>query len=111
MDWIPASGLKAQVPNAGRNWTHVVLLPTFQILRAGESHYREETKFPKLAETLSFLLIWAYPASFLQVSETPDYKRNRLSVGVRFFVKLASRSDPIAAGRQCRATAALWGSP
>ena len=62
MDCIPASGLKAQVPNAGRNRTHVVLLPTFPILRAGESHYREKTKFPKLAETLSFLPIWACPA-------------------------------------------------
>ncbi len=25
----------------------MVLLPTFPILRAGESHYREKTKFPK----------------------------------------------------------------
>jgi hypothetical protein len=30
VDCIPASGLRAQVPNAGRNRTHVVLLPTFK---------------------------------------------------------------------------------
>ena len=78
----------------------MVLLPTFPILRAGESHYREKTKFPKLAETSSFLRIWSYPASFL--SETPDYKRNGSSVGVRSFVKLASRSDPIAGATAAR---------
>ncbi len=35
-----------------------MLLPTFPILRAGESHYREKAtrKFPKLAETSSFLI-------------------------------------------------------
>jgi len=66
----------------------VVPLPTFPILRAGESHYREKTKFPKLAETSSFLRIRSYPASFLSESETPDYKRNGSSVGVRSFVKL-----------------------
>ena len=78
----------------------MVLLPTFPILRAGESHYREKTKFPKLAETSSFLRIRSYPASFL--SETPNYKRNGSSVGVRSFVKLASRSDPIAGATAAR---------
>jgi len=79
----------------------VVPLPTFPILRAGESHYREKTKFPKLAETSSFLRIRrSYPVSFL--SETPVYKRNGSSVGVRSFVKLASRSDPIAGATAAR---------
>jgi hypothetical protein len=38
--------------------------------------------------------------SFL--SETPAYKRNGSSVGVRSFVKLASRSDPIAGATAAR---------
>ncbi len=92
VDSMPASGLKA--PDS------VVPLPTFPILRAGESHYREKTKFPELAETSSFLRIRSYPVSFL--SETPVYKRNGSSVGVRSFVKLASRSDPIAGATAAR---------
>ena len=54
MDCIPASGLKAQDLNAGRDRTHVVLLHTFPFLRAGESHNRKKTrtKFLKLLETL-----------------------------------------------------------
>ena len=36
--------------NAGRDRTHVVLVPTFPILRAGESHNRKE-KVSKLLET------------------------------------------------------------
>ena len=78
----------------------MVPLPTFPILRAGESHYREKTKFPKLAETSSFLRIRSYPSEFS--FGTPVYKRKGSSVGVRSFVKLASRSDPIAGATAAR---------
>ena len=78
----------------------MVPLPTFPILRAGESHYREKTKFPKLAETSSFLRIRSYPTEFS--FGTPIYKRKGSSVGVRSFVKLASRSDPIAGATAAR---------
>ncbi len=53
---LPADGLKSREPNAGRDRAHVVLLPTFPILRAGESHNLNrknlKTKFPKLLELL-----------------------------------------------------------
>jgi hypothetical protein len=57
---LPAVGLKTfsglstsrwADGNAGRDRTHVVLVPTFPILRAGESHNRKE-KVSKLLETL-----------------------------------------------------------
>ena len=78
----------------------MVPLPTFPILRAGESHYREKTKFPKLAETSSFLRIRSYPVSFL--SGTPVYKRNGSSVGVRSSVNLVRERDPIAGATAAR---------
>jgi hypothetical protein len=78
----------------------VVPLPTFPILRAGESHYREKTKFPKLAETSSFLRIRSYPAEFS--FRNSGLQKDGSSVGVRSFVKLASRSDPIAGATAAR---------
>ena len=95
---MPASGLKAHVvPDS------VVLLPTFPILRAGESHYREKTKFPKLAETSSFLRIRSYPGPGRGVFfPNSGLQKDGSSVGVRSFVKLASRSDPIAGATAAR---------
>ncbi len=46
----------------------MVLLPTFPMLRAGESHNRKKTKFLKLLEALVFFRSGLTPASFLSKS-------------------------------------------
>jgi hypothetical protein len=85
--------LNAQVPERRAkpvlSRTHVVLLPTFPIPRVGESHYREKTKLPKLAETSVFKIsIGAYPASFLSGNSGLQKDSDRFSVGIRSFVKV-----------------------
>ena len=45
VDLIPADGPKSREPDARRDRAHVVLLPTFPMLRAGESHNRKKTRF------------------------------------------------------------------
>ena len=103
---LPAVGLKTfsglstsrwADGNAGRDRTHVVLVPTFPILRAGESHNRKE-KVSKLLETSDP----GYPPLvFFPEITTAELERAGFRLAFRLR-KPCSRAQPHQGSTACR---------